>query len=174
MKHRLALTLALALPVAGLAATWGMAHKAAQQGTEWLVPIAGYDPRDLLRGHYVIYTYDWPGLEVGDRDLRVEPALCLEGRPPELVRVRLPDEEPCPHAVRAGGGWNDPEGGLASGRLYVSQDRAATLQRRLADPGLQGLVRIRVRADGHLTPLDIVFRPRSAAEPAPAETAPAS
>lgn len=167
MNRRLALVLTLALPLAGLAASWATTHRAAQQGTEWLVPIGGYDPRDLLRGHYVIYTYDWPGLEGGSADLTGEPMLCLEGQAPNLARAHLPDGEPCAHPVRASGGWNDPEGGLASGRLYVSPERAATLQRQLADPKLQGIVRIRVRKDGHLTPLDITFRPRPADLPAP-------
>ncbi|RXZ64314.1 GDYXXLXY domain-containing protein [Pelagerythrobacter rhizovicinus] len=172
MNRRLALTLALALPLAGLATSWATTHRAAQQGTEWLVPIGGYDPRDLLRGHYVIYTYDWPGLEGGSVDLAGEPVLCLEGQAPDLARVYLPEGEPCEHPVRASGGWNDPEGGLASGRLYVSQERAAELQRRLADSKLQGIVRIRVREDGHLTPLDITFHPRPADAEAPVEPNP--
>lgn len=166
MNRRLAPALALILPLVGLAASWATTHRAAQQGTEWLVPIAGYDPRDLLRGHYVIFTYDWPGLERQERDLRTEPVLCLEGRAPQLTRVRVPGRAPCTQTVRAAGGWNDPEGGLARGRLYVSQDCAATLQRQLADPERQGMVRIRVREDGHLTPLGITFRPR-AEVPAP-------
>lgn len=167
MNRRPALALALALPLAGLAAGWATAHYTAEQGTEWLVPIGGYDPRDLLRGHYVIYTYDWPGFESRADDLALQPALCLEGEAPNLTRAYLPAGRTCDHVVRAASGWNDPEGGLVSGRLYVSQERAATLQRRLADPKLQGLVRVRVREDGHLTPLDITFRPRPG-EPAPA------
>ncbi len=172
MNRRLALVLTLALPLAGLAASWATTHRTAQQGTEWLVPIGGYDPRDLLRGHYVIYTYDWPGLEGGSADLTSEPMLCLEGQAPNLARAHLPGGKPCEHPVRASGGWNDPEGGLASGRLYVSQERAATLQRQLADPKLQGIVRIRVRKDGHLTPLDITFRPRPAVPGAPVDPTP--
>jgi hypothetical protein len=125
------------------------------------VPIAGYDPRDLLRGHYVLYRYDWPGLEGRRTNLALEQVLCLEGEAPRIERVYRPRGRDCDNFVRASGGWNDPEGGLASGRLYVSQDRAALLQRQLADPGLQAVVRIRVRGDGHLTPLDIVVRPGS-------------
>ena len=54
---------AFALPLAGLAALWGWSDHLSRQGTDWLVPVAGYDPRDLLRGHYVQFAYDWPGLE---------------------------------------------------------------------------------------------------------------
>lgn len=28
-------------------------------GTVWTVPITGYDPRDMLRGHYLQYRYEW-------------------------------------------------------------------------------------------------------------------
>jgi len=28
-------------------------------GTVWTVPIAGYDPRDMLRGHYLQYQFEW-------------------------------------------------------------------------------------------------------------------
>jgi hypothetical protein len=166
MKPRSALALALALPLAGLAASWASSHHAAQQGTEWEVPIAGYDPRDLLRGHYVIYRYDWPELEGRRTNLALETVLCFEGEPPRIARVYRPGANGCPgHFVRASGGWNDPQGGLASGRLYVPQTRAAALERRLADPALQGMLRIRVRDDGHITPLEIEFVPRSAARP---------
>jgi uncharacterized membrane-anchored protein len=28
-------------------------------GTVWTIPVAGYDPRDMLRGHYLQYQYEW-------------------------------------------------------------------------------------------------------------------
>ncbi|GMM92031.1 GDYXXLXY domain-containing protein [Qipengyuania sp. MTN3-11] len=162
MNRRLAIAAALAVPLAGLGASWAGTHVAAQRGTVWEVPIAGYDPRDLLRGHYVIYTYDWPGLEGRRANRALDEVLCIEGEAPRIARVSRPGAaSDCASAVRAGSGWNDPAGGLASGRLYVSQDRAAELERRLADPALQGVVTIRVREDGHITPLDIGFRPRA-------------
>lgn len=160
MRRPFALAAALALPLAGLGVSWAAAEYASRQGTVWHVPITGYDPRDILRGHYVIYTYDWPGLEPAARDRQFGDTLCLEGNAPHLTRVFPPQGRPCAAFVTARGGWNDPEGGLASGRLYVAQERATELERGLADPALQGMVRIRVRADGHLTPLDITFRER--------------
>ena len=54
---------ALLLPLAGLGGLWAMSDHTFRQGTEWEVPIAGFDPRDFLRGHYVEFTYDWPGVE---------------------------------------------------------------------------------------------------------------
>lgn len=51
----LALILTVALPTLLLA----KAVYDRQQGKIWLIDIAGYDPRDLLRGHYLNFTYDW-------------------------------------------------------------------------------------------------------------------
>lgn len=45
------------LPLIGLGAIWRMTAYRAAQGEEWLVPVTGYDPRDLLKGHYVQFQY---------------------------------------------------------------------------------------------------------------------
>lgn len=159
MNRRLLGALALLLPLAGLGAAWGMTHVRAQQGTEWDVPIRGYDPRDLLRGHYVIYTYDWPGLEGMERWERYGD-LCLHGTAPRIERTTLGIDAQCANPVRAYYGSSDLDGGLFTGRLYVSQAEGARLERQLMDPRLQGSVRVRLRDDGHITPLRITFRPR--------------
>src|SRR3546814_12803826 len=94
--------LALVLPIAGLAALWGWSDYKSRQGTDWLVPVAGYDPRDLLRGHYVEFTYDWPGeLDEGDACLV---QFCSEGSPPPTERIVLAaDLERCGLPARTGG-----------------------------------------------------------------------
>jgi hypothetical protein len=166
VNRRLLGALALVLPLAGLGATWASTHVRAQQGTEWDVPIAGYDPRDLLRGHYVIYTYDWPGLEARER-WEMPRELCLHGTAPVIERVTEGAGAECASPVRAYDYSDDFGGGIVTGRLYVSQAEGARLQQQLMDPRLQGTVRIRLRDDGHITPLRISFRPR------PAEEAPA-
>jgi hypothetical protein len=150
---------ALVLPLLGLAATWTLTHVRAQQGIEWDVPIAGYDPRDLLRGHYVIYTYEWPGLE-DSGSWRYAGELCISGTAPAIERVTGGDPA-CANPARALDYSDSPDGGLFTGRLYVPQAEGARLEKQLADPRLQGTVRIRLREDGYITPLRISFRPRS-------------
>lgn len=163
------LLLALALPLVGLATLWGWTDYKAGQGTDWDVPVAGYDPRDLLRGHYITFRYDWPGLSTSV-SLATQPSLCLIGEAP-VIRQVIPEFDPdtamvpppdCSHFVRAGDRF-----GLDRGILYVPQDKAAGLEKQLADPALQGVVTIRVREDGHITPLRIAFRPRPGATPTP-------
>ncbi|MDE2434827.1 MAG: GDYXXLXY domain-containing protein [Sphingomonadales bacterium] len=145
---------ALALPLLGLGGMWISADRLSRQGTEWDVPIQGYDPRDLLQGHYVQFRYDWP------RERSPEPqpyygdvGFCLEGTPPQVLgtREKAPDDT-CPAFIQVGEG--------IQGRLYVSQQEAARLQKQLVDAKLQGMVRIRLRPDGHITPLRLTFRPR--------------
>jgi GDYXXLXY protein len=155
---------AVLLPLAGLGGLWVMSDRTFQQGTEWEVPIEGFDPRDFLRGHYVEFTYDWPGIEPGDLTME-PPVLCLAGKPPRLDEVFMAGNPVvCTHPVRADTtgvyGWE----GLTRGRLYLDQDRALAMQRELQDPDLRGIVTIRQREDGSFTALRIRFRPLTADE----------
>ena len=155
--NRLARLAALALPLAGLAGLWLQSDTHYRSGTEWEVPVAGYDPRDLLRGHYVEFSYDWPGLAESD----IIPAtLCLEGEAPVIARVTAhAGEATCAHPLRV------PEGGvygwdaLMRGRLYLDQYKAAMIDAQLRDRDQRGIVTIRQREDGSFTPISIAFRP---------------
>lgn len=163
---------AILAPVLGLAALWGMSHQTYHQGTEWEVPIQGYDPRDYLRGHYVEFTYDWPGLEM---DQFMGPQqLCLEGAAPRIDRVTVPATvpatgpsevaAPCAHLLKAQDGGVYGISALSSGRLYVGQDRAAKLEMQLQNRDQRGIVTIRQREDGSFTPIAIRFRPLTPTE----------
>jgi hypothetical protein len=49
----------LFLPVIVMALLIGMHSNNKESGNEWRIPVTGYDPRDLLRGHYLTFRYDW-------------------------------------------------------------------------------------------------------------------
>lgn len=152
----------LLLPILGLALAWGIAHRRGQQGTDWDVPVQGYDPRDLLRGHYLMFQYDWPGL-VEDDVPGPGAVLCLEGAPPRITVSRVQrGGEACARPVRAA-----PGDTLLAGRLYIPQERAPALEAQLRDPALRGIVRLRVRENGRYSPVDIRFEPRPQAPPDP-------
>lgn len=165
---RLPLTpLALAVPILGLVAIWGWTDWQSRKGTDWIVPIEGYDPRDLLRGHYVQFTYDWPGAE----DLR-EPYLydfCIEGTPPAITRITAARAaEDCTHYAEARGREQFASDGLRRGRLYVPQTQARELQGKLLDRTLQAYVVIRQRPDGLITPQRLEFERRETPTGSPA------
>jgi hypothetical protein len=165
---RLARLAAVALPILGLAGLWFQSDNDYRQGTEWEVPIQGYDPRDYLRGHYLEFSYDWPGIDEF-RDLPPQ-LLCLEGDAPSLEKVtayaRASEGVACAHPLRADRtgvyGWD----ALVRGRLYLDQNRATALQQELWDNDQRGIVTIRQREDGSFTPIAIRFRPLTEAEKA--------
>ncbi|WP_033376075.1 GDYXXLXY domain-containing protein [Porphyrobacter sp. AAP82] len=173
---------AAALPLLGLGALWAIGDRTYNSGTEWEVPIQGYDPRDYLRGHYVEFSYDWPGYDEA-RDGALT-GLCLAGEPPRLheatrlVEGRLVEGQPCPHPVRVDEAGVYRMNGLVTGRLYIGQARAAQLQEQLRNRDQRGIVTIRQRGDGSFTPVAIRFRPLTPAEiaerDAPAGAAPLS
>ncbi|WP_416462340.1 GDYXXLXY domain-containing protein [Sphingomonas sp. VDB2] len=174
-RHRLILAAALLLPLAALLASWAMIHRQAQQGEDWLIPIEGYDPRDLLRGHYVRYRYAWPTAPLREGESRVDPAyasaLCVTGIAPHIRTVRpvSPTDATgdCAIILRATLGARQEVRRLESEIFYASQGQAIALSRKLADPRLQGLVRVRVRADGVMRPVALDFRPRPKPQVAP-------
>ena len=163
----------LALPLVAFAYSWQATYAEAQRGEEWLIPVKGYDPSDLLRGHFIQYQYDWPGdaqprqpFELGWA--ATANALCLHGKAPDLVSVTNDFADPsdrakagCDAIVRASSGTRAEARGLATGILYVSELRARTLQDKLRDPKFQGLVRVRINDAGAMRPLDMTFRPRA-------------
>ena len=166
MKRALLHAAALVLPLLGLGGLWLTSDRASREGTEWDVPIQGYDPRDLLQGHYVQFRYDWPLPASASREgLSGYEPLCLTGAAPRIVSVRIRQPaETCSAFVR--------EGEALEGRLYASQAEALRLQGQLQQSTLQGVVRFRLRPDGHITPIRITFRPRPPAPIASATPAP--
>ncbi|MEZ4280727.1 MAG: GDYXXLXY domain-containing protein [Myxococcota bacterium] len=159
--------LALLLPLLGLGWGWLSIHHHAQQGLDWDVPVEGFDPRDLLRGHYVLYRYRWPGLEPAVDPAPIE-ALCIEGRPPNIDRaspLESEEAERCTSIARSSARDRSEAHGLESGLYYVDQTRARSLEEALRDPAMRAILRIRVRDDGVVRPLDLRFEPRSPSAP---------
>lgn len=174
----------LVLPLAGLAALWAQSDTLSRQGTDWEVAVQGYDPRDLLRGHYVEFRYDWPVREDAedseDRGFFASPQyshLCLIGDPPVIAEA-IPFNDPsdpmfeqCEHKLSVQPGSVYGYASLARGRLYVGQDRARALDEGLRERGQRGIVTFRQREDGVLTVQSIRFRPLTAEEEAERDSA---
>jgi hypothetical protein len=161
------LAAALALPLVGLGYTWLSADQLSRQGTDWQVPVRGYDPHDILRGHYVQFNYEWPGLEDRVReDFAPILGLCIEGSGGVVSKARKvdPDKADCANLARSASQRKWGMSTLEMGRLYASEEEALRLQTALADGKQQGILTFRLRPDGHVTPLRITFRPRTAAE----------
>lgn len=69
--------LALLLPLIGMIAMIVVHTHNRETGTNWRIPVTGYDPRDLLRGHYLTFRYDWNWAETQQTCQGQDCALCL-------------------------------------------------------------------------------------------------
>jgi uncharacterized membrane-anchored protein len=130
-------------------------------GTEVLLPVEGYDPRDLLSGHYVrfrlVAAREVWGL---GRELPSgQAAYCLEthadGRA-HVVRRKL-EGDACPLFLTATvNPVHGPDFGVD--RFYVDERRR---NEAFAPVGGDAVLVARVDGHGHVHPVDLVVRGRS-------------
>ena len=66
------LLLALLLPILWFGGSWAVQQRAIGAGSRWVIPVEGYDPRDLVRGHYIRFRYAWQVLD--------DPEMCREAK----------------------------------------------------------------------------------------------
>lgn len=102
MRRRIRVVLSLLLPIVAVALLIGRAELVVQGGTEWAVPIGGYDPRDLLRGHYLRYRLTW---QVESDGCGGDPASCCyclwdagargAHKEPAVSLISCADRAPC-------------------------------------------------------------------------------
>lgn len=148
MSRRLR-ALAALLPVVGLLALVGRSELA-RQGAEFRLGITGYDPRDLIAGHFLRYQYelDWQGESscgiayssspaAGGAEPRVSArpqlqlgcCLCLT-RQGELPAFPAVQQLSCAEARRCDG-WLYSEQLQPPHRYYVPEERALELEQAL-------------------------------------------
>ena len=79
IQTRKAIIFVLLFPILILAAMTLYKQSVFQSGTEVVLPISGFDPRDLLSGHYLIYRIDY-GVDGICRDADPEQTgfICLD------------------------------------------------------------------------------------------------
>lgn len=111
--NRKALWAAAAVPVLGIAALIARGEVRQRLGVEWLIGIQGYDPRDLLSGHFLRYQYsfDWSG---ADSCGAVDDGSPYWDRTPGPVPPRGVEAGCCVCLTRRGQGLVEPHARLVS------------------------------------------------------------
>lgn len=131
---------ALLLPLLGLSTSALWQGWQVMGASEWRIPVTGYDPRDLLAGHYAQYRFAWqvegrPQLCRNDGCV-----LCLEMRQDTVVASAVPRGAHCPSRVDPAssrisliwqGGLSE-NGLVATGRIYIPEHDAAHITEVLA------------------------------------------
>lgn len=133
---------AAALPVLGYVAAIGLAEARVHRTPSYELAIEGYDPRDLVRGHYLMFRYAVEALGGGDARNR---SACLVGSPGGRARMFIYDRGGPDPGCAAALGLSDAEG---VHRVFVQQDRAAHWGAAVLDG--RGSVRVRLLRGGAL------------------------
>lgn len=162
--HIAAVAVTLALPIAALGTMIGQQELRLSDAQQVNVPVRGFDPRDLLRGHYITGQFDWEWATPPDADGKG--GLCVlpgdAARPKVLFRKDWQPGEPVDGcrlmiaghvAARFSVGTStfipdslDNDGGGV--RLYVSETRAPELEELLVKRPGALTVDLAVRRDG--------------------------
>lgn len=150
------LAAALLLPLAGLGAGIALQETGARGASEWRIPVAGYDPRDPLRGRFITFRYVWTVSGPAHLCRNAGCDLCLE-RGGTHVRA-MPKGESCPTRIDPRASrialTYAPEFGAdgqplaAMSRLFVSERSAPRLEKQLRAGPMQ--IRARLTRDGRL------------------------
>ncbi|MGZ9109006.1 MAG: GDYXXLXY domain-containing protein [Micavibrio sp.] len=135
-----ALALALMIVLPSLLMAKAMYDRA--NGTIWQISIEGYDPRDLLRGHYLNFTYDWNFKDDAAAECPYDGqscCLCLNEAAAgsnvdpvaTLVGCQSPEARQCTSKIIGKKGWN----GIVSGNhpYFVPQEHALALETLLRE-----------------------------------------
>ena len=151
------LPLALILPVILLGWQWVQARSDAAEGVIWHIPVTGYDPHDMLRGHYVMLSYKWPGLA----DDAYPQGLCIQGTAPNIRSVtelryndnREPETARCDAFAWASPGYSGIDQ-MRVARYYTDREEAQRIEKALLN-GNTGILSARIRPDGVIVPRKI-------------------
>jgi uncharacterized membrane-anchored protein len=152
------LVAALLLPLVAIVAGIVSAERHLAASSEWIFEIAGYDPRDLLRGHYIEFRLE----------LHEEPAAgscigpgteaccyCLERRgadvPPRVTRTTCGEAASCDGRLRV-----DKASGTH--RYYVPEQRARQIERQLMEAAQTGDAHVVLAIDARGTPQIVELR----------------
>ena len=157
---------ALALPVLALAAMVGEQERQLAGATTLSVPIRGYDPRDLLAGHYLYAQFDWdwerePPAQSANGSVEGGACVVADRPRPRLHfipgwKAHDPVQLNCKVLI-AGRVWpgtparfipTDLDIGSGGIRFYIPEDRSQELERLLREKPGSLTADLAVRANG--------------------------
>lgn len=143
MKRPL-LLLALLLPLAGLAGSIAVRQTGLADASAWAIPIAGYDPRDPLRGRYIQFAYAWN--VQGDATLCRNQScdLCLSRSELGVTATIVPQGSVCAarvdlaaSAIGVATGFRPEDPPSFTNRIFVSETSAPKLEAQLREQPMQ-------------------------------------
>jgi uncharacterized membrane-anchored protein len=122
--HRNFLIFAILFPVLLMFALMVYKQRIVSQGTRVILKISGYDPRDLLSGHYLLFRVNY-GVTPGCNDHEAEPAYVC------LTKQTFEYGEPKDCAVAIAGICQSGRFVAGIERFYVPQENAFELEKHV-------------------------------------------
>lgn len=135
---RVGLKLAVLLPLVGILSLIARGELLLRAGKSFRIGMTGYDPRDLLSGHFLQYAYDldWQGestcgaLGQSGQPLGLDAACCI------CLTRRGEDEYPAARQVACEAasvcdGWLHSASLVPPRRYFIPEDRASALEAAL-------------------------------------------
>lgn len=145
--------LALALPFLAMLVMMGT-NLRALNNTEYRIAIEGFDPRDLLRGHYLTFQYQWPeNLDKSCNSAEKNCCACFTGNPdkPDITHAPCKTLIPsCPALLPLTSHWNNtfqPDEKLR--RYYIPEQHAKKLDTMLRENKAAFSIGLVLQGDQH-------------------------
>jgi len=134
------------------------------QGQEWQFKVQGYDPRDLLRGHYLRFNlrYNWTNEKAGCES-GVDCCLCLSDISQQTPEVKKTN---CEVAKNQCDGYMRSEFERSLNRYYIPEDYALQAEQILRDAGAENnaFLSVSISNTGEPQITDMIIRGESLSE----------
>jgi len=153
MESKRALLLSLLFPIFLLAGLTLKKQSTKSLGQSITLPISGYDPRDLLSGHYLVYRIDY-GVDVCESGSFSDAASETFFVCPNEKRVELFKPSTCDLAIRG----SCSHGRFVAGveKYFVPQEQALRLE-KIVQSGKASVV-LAVSRDGQAVVKDLLIK----------------
>lgn len=149
ITSRRTLIIALLIPIAALAALTAYKKYVLSFGQEIVLPISGYDPRDLLSGHYLIYQVEYGvGSICGGGAGPQTGFVCLS---PKLFSYTAPNG--CLKVIRGLCNNGRFEAGIE--KYYIPEDKAKALEEKVRSKSAS--IVLSVTTDGQAQVKDLLI-----------------
>ena len=150
-RSKTVLLSALLFPIVALGILTGYKHYKVTAGIEVTLPIEGYDPRDLLSGHYLTYRVNYETRNVCEQSQRAnysEGYICLDPRHFSYLKP-----ESCELMIKGTCSGSRFKAGIE--RFYIPENQAKKLDKDVRSK--KGSIVVSVTPDGHAQIKDLLI-----------------
>jgi uncharacterized membrane-anchored protein len=154
-RSRILLIVALVFPIIALGILTGYKHYKVTVGTEVILPIEGYDPRDLLSGHYLTYRVNYGAKNICEQSKAIKHSVgyvCLQ---PKHFTYFKP--ETCQLMIKGNCSGSQFKAGIE--RFYIPENQASKLDKDVRSK--KGSIVLSVTPDGHAQIKDLLINGKS-------------